>query len=311
MNAPASAAAPRTFLLLGGGGFIGTNLAARLERGGHRVLLTGHGTRGASNGRWVDLPLTDTDGIMALIADHAIDTVVQLASSMLPSSTEAHYQAEQDAIIAPTRRLAARLADRGVRLVFFSSGGTVYGATSRDYATEDDPCAPIGYYGQAKLETELHLQFLARTRGLRLLTLRPSNPYGMHQSLTGAQGLVSVILGKLRDGGALEVWGDGTVVRDYIYIDDCVESVAALLVNDVAGTTLNIGSGVGHSLLEVVATVEEALGARVPLLFRPARPVDVPRLVLDVERLKGMGMYHHRPLLDGVRDYAQRLGMRW
>jgi UDP-glucose 4-epimerase len=213
------------------------------------------------------------------------------------------------AVAIPTVRLARGLAEAGVRLIYLSSGGTVYGAQTTSLLAEDMPCAPISVYGQAKLEIELHLQFLERTCGLRCLIVRPSNPFGPFQSLYGAQGLISVIFGKLAGNQPLEIWGDGSAVRDYIFIEDATAVMADLIAQDVAGTTLNLGSGTGHSLLEVVDTVEAVVGRRPVLLHKPARAVDVPRLVLDVDRLRALGVQRARPLAEGISAYARWLGM--
>ncbi len=307
-------AGQRTVLLLGGTGFIGTNLAQALLAAGHDVLVGGRGSRAdrlPAAVEWVPLPLDAVDDLAALVVRAGVDTVVHLASAMKPSSTLADYLVERDAVMTPAIRLASALATAGTRLIYFSSGGTIYGAGAggAGQAAEDDPCAPISFYGQSKLEMETHLRFLERTAGLRTLIVRPSNPYGPGQPLEGGQGLVSVLLGRIAERRGLEVWGDGSTVRDYIHIDDLVAAVRALIERDTAGTTLNIGSGAGHSLLDVVRIVEHVTGRPVPLAFKPARAADVPRLVLDVARLRDMGLHHSRPLTDGVRDYAASLGM--
>ena len=299
-------------LLLGGTGFIGTNLSQVLAATGYDVLVADRGTDAArlhSGVRPFPLELGAVDELVALITRERVDTVVHLVSAMKPSSSVADYLVERDQVVTPTIRLASALADMGTRLVYFSSGGTIYGARSSDDAGENDPCEPISLYGQSKLEIETHLRFLQRTRGLRTLIVRPSNPYGPHQAMTGNQGLVSVLLGRVAEKRSLEVWGNGSSVRDYIHVDDLVTMTCALIDRDVEGATLNIGSGKGHSLLDVVRIVEKVTGREVPLDFRPARAADVPRLVLNVERLRALGLYQSRPLTEGIRAYATMLGL--
>lgn len=301
----------QAILLLGGTGFIGTNLSHALVAAGHKVFVAARTTDHISSSavRPVPFALDAVDELAALVRRERIDTVVHLVSGLKPSSGLPDYLAERDAVLTPTIRLARMLAETGTRLIYFSSGGTVYGAGVESLAAEDDSCAPISFYGQSKLETELHLRFLQRTCGLRALMLRPSNPYGPGQPLDGGQGLISVLLGRLRDGRTLDVWGDGSSTRDYIHIDDLVATVCALVAQDVHGLTLNIGSGDGHSLLDVVRIVEQVTGRRMPLNFLPARATDVPRLVLNVQRLREMGLHHNRPLVTGIRQYAASLGM--
>jgi UDP-glucose 4-epimerase len=143
---------------------------------------------------------------------------------------------------------------------------------------------------------------------LHLLILRPSNPYGLHQSLNGTQGLVSVILGRIADDRPLDIWGDGSAVRDYIFVEDAVHSMGELIVRSAEGT-YNIGSGVGSSLMDVVRSAETLTGKSVALQFHPTRAADVPRFVLDVTRLATLGLHHARPLDAGMRRYVEQLGM--
>ncbi|MEE4209768.1 MAG: NAD-dependent epimerase/dehydratase family protein [Parvularcula sp.] len=299
----------RSILLIGGTGFLGTNLASWLENQGHRVLVIGRSGRAPDGREAIALPLSDVDAIRKLVISEKIDSVVQMACQLLPASTELEYEREVADVHLPMFRLARQLADQGVGLTFVSSGGAIYGAVAQGLATEDEPCRPISLYGQAKLEAETHLRFLARTCGLRLLILRPSNPYGLHQTLHGKQGLVSVLLGRLADDRPLEVWGDGSTVRDYIFIEDAVRSMGELILRNVVGT-YNVGSGAGASLFDVVRTVEEIAGRLVALQFHPARAADVPRLVLDITRLAALGLHHARPLEEGIRRYMEQLGMQ-
>lgn len=304
----------RTILLLGGTRFVGQNLAAELARAGHRVIVGGGQAKHMSSvplafGMPLTLPLAATDAIISLVRKEGIQTVVHMASAMKPSSSLSDYAKEQSEIALPTMQLGTRLADLGVELIFLSSGGTVYGKVSGPLASETDICAPINYYGRSKLGIESDLQFLERTSGLRFLTLRISNPFGRYQDLRGGQGFVSVALGKVIDKKPLEVWGDGKTVRDYIYIDDLVCSIRGLIDSNVRGVTLNIGSGLGHSLLEVVDMIRTVTGHTLDVKFNPARAVDVPRLVLDVERLRDLGLYYSRSLKSGIKAYAAELGV--
>ena len=294
----------RTILLLGGTGFIGSNLARELAAAGHDVLV---GARTGNAARAVHaLPIEDAAAILDFVRDRGVEVVVHLVSTMKPGSPMADYLIERQQVVTPTIQLAHGLAQAGVGLVFVSSGGTIYGVTDGAPA-EDDSCAPISLYGQSKLELETWIAFFGRTAGLRYLIVRPSNPYGRNQPLRGGQGLISVAMGKLLDRQPLEVWGDGSSVRDYIYVDDLVLSIRRLIEANMHGIIVNIGSGEGQSLLEIVATIEQVTGKELELIFRPSRPVDVPRLVLDVDRLRAIGLHHTRSLKDGIIAYAQEV----
>jgi UDP-glucose 4-epimerase len=297
-------------LLIGGTGFIGRSIATKLVQSGHFAIAAARHTPTdwPTQIEKISCAVSDVDRLIALISRKKIDTVVHLASSLLPSSGEAMFLKERNLITNPTIQLASRLADCAVRLVYISSGGTIYGVSDKSFVSETSPTAPISFYGQSKLETESHLRFLERTKSLRLLILRPSNPYGPGQSFTGTQGLVSVILGRMKSGEPLQVWGDGSSTRDYIYIDDLINIITQLIKANAEGITLNIGSGVGASLMDVVSVIEKVTNRKIQLEFRPARPMDVPTLILDVTRLKEMGLYHARSLSDGVRCYIEAIG---
>lgn len=284
-----------TVALIGSSGFIGSNLAAELLRSNVEV---------ASLGR---LGLATQGEVVREIDAIKPDVVVHLASNLIPGSTEREYLDERADLMAATAFLADRLAERGILLVYLSSGGAVYGPAPGETLSESQECAPINFYGQAKLEVEAYLRFAARTLGLRYLVVRPSNPYGPGQDPRSGQGLITVLIDRAMRGEPLEVWGDGSVVRDYIHVQDMCRAIVHLLEAGVEDQVVNIGSGVGHSLLEVVEIVERNLGHQVQLSFKEARPVDSPRAVLDVARMRGHGVAEPRSLDLGVRAYVDHL----
>lgn len=284
-----------TVALIGASGFIGSNLAAELARSNFRVAALGR------------LGLDTQEAVVSEIEGIQPDVVVHLASNLVPGSTEREYLDERADLMTATAFLADRLAERDIVLVYLSSGGAVYGPTTGETLSEDDECAPINYYGQAKLEVETYLAFAARTLGLRYLVVRPSNPYGPGQDPRSGQGLITVIIDRAMRQEPLEVWGDGSVVRDYIHVQDMCRAVVHLLKSGVENQVVNIGSGIGHSLLEVVEVVERNLGHQLKLTFKEARPVDSPRAVLDVARMRGHGVAEPRSLEMGVRAYVEHL----
>lgn len=301
-------------LVIGAGGFIGRHLSASLEQAGADILA-GYRERqpfsagGTSRIRHLRMNLRDGEVIRGVLDGERPNAVIHLASNLVPGSSMAEYLSERQQLLDPTLRLLLDLAERGIRLVYFSSGGAIYGRSSVRALGETSACEPISFYGQSKLETESLIRFVARTSGLRYLIVRPSNPYGGGQSLHGRQGVVGAILGCLIEGRPLQVWGDGSAVRDFIHVDDLCEAVTHLVGVDLSADTVNVGSNVGHSLLDVVGTVEAVTGRRVMLDFHPPRAVDVPRVVLDTSRARALGVPPARSLSDGVRKTADGFGM--
>jgi UDP-glucose 4-epimerase len=262
----------------------------------------------SSQVRVAHLSLEDTEAIERLLDAEQPDVVVHLASTLVPASDVAAYLEERRTVLEPTLRLLLRLAERRLPVVFFSSGGAIYGPSAESALNEESTCRPISFYGQGKLELEELIRFLGRTANLPYLIVRPSNPFGGSQVLNGRQGLIAAVLGCVRDNRTLRIWGDGQVVRDYIYIDDLCTAVTHLITERTAGT-VNMGSGIGHSALDVIRMVEQIVARSVLVEFAPARAVDVPRIVLDVSRAAGLGVPSARPLTDGIRQFAADLGL--
>jgi UDP-glucose 4-epimerase len=301
-------------LVLGGAGFLGANIVHHLVGVGHKVTVIDRSDAALS--RLTSLtdritlyktPLTNLDEIRRIIEVEGIDTVTHLVSTLLPSSSFADYIDEYEKIILPTLKLIHLLSELRLRLVFLSSGGTVYGIGTTGIFKESDPCAPINYYGQCKKIIEEYILFANRKYGLDYLILRPSNPYGRFQSLRSNQGFISVVFGRIINDEPIEIWGDGSVVRDYIYIEDFVNVLAQLIENKVSNMTLNVGTGTGHTLIEVINAIEAVTGKSVNLNFKAARNVDVPTMILDISALTAEINYKFNRLEDGLQSYYRLL----
>jgi UDP-glucose 4-epimerase len=171
-------------------------------------------------------------------------------------------------------------------LIFFSSGGTVYGNPAIFPVTEDSPIAPLSHHGASKAAQEILCRTLS-TQGHAVTVLRPSNAYGPGQNLQQGFGLIRTMLEHARAGTTLEIWGDGENVRDYIYIDDVVQATLQLIWRPQDCGTYNLGCGVGYSINQVKDMVEKVCGARLNTVYRPSRGMDVRGVALDNSRLFG------------------------
>ncbi len=191
-----------------------------------------------------------------------------------------------------TEILKAALRHGVEHVVFFSSGGTVYGPTSREPIAESHATNPIGCYGVTKLAAEKYVSVFASRHGLRASILRCSNPYGERQDPRASQGAVTVFLNRAATGEPIQIWGDGEVVRDYIHVSDLVEAAARVVERGGEPVTLlNVGSGVGVSLNELVATIRRVTGLNARVAYQAARPVDVPWNVLDIREARSLLRY--------------------
>lgn len=293
-------------LLVGGAGFIGKNLREAFEAGSERVVTIDPASRAAASDTF-NIPLHDSLRMHRLMQDFQIDVVVHLASALLPSDGVEEFEREQEQIIAPTFRLIEYCAEIGARFMLFSSGGTVYGDAGLLRVPETHVLAPKTFYGYAKIMLEEYTRLCHRMRGLEYNILRPSNPYGKHQDPQGTQGFIAVALGKMLRGEAIEIWGDGSVVRDYLDVHDLAAAVVNLVRSDVVNRVLNIGSGVGHSLNEVLAILQERTGRTPQVIQKPPRRVDIQSVVLDTTHLSSVIPWHPRELAVGISDLYHRL----
>jgi len=298
-------------LFLGGAGFIGSNLIRTLI--GRKddikvyVLEPSFANISRLDGMEVQVfrgTLQDIDFVQSIIEANHIDTIVHLVATIIPGSTFEDYKREYQQVIFPTIELMQYCAQKDIKFVYFSSGGTVYGnRTDMTPFKETDPMAPISYYGWSKQMMENSILYVHRTAGLKYLIVRPSNPYGHGQNIHAKQGLIAVALGKILAGEPIVVWGDGSNVRDYIYIDDLCKVLCQLLEKDVCNTTLNIGSGVGASINDIIQVLRDVVSEEVQVEYQPARKVDVSHMILDTTHLKQYVNVEFTSLVDGVTRF--------
>ncbi|MBB4267061.1 NAD-dependent epimerase/dehydratase family protein [Roseospira visakhapatnamensis] len=276
-------------LILGGSGFIGRHVALGLARRGARVTIADLAPPPAA---LADLSVgyaAVTPGRIdweALIADHTV--IHHYAWSTIPQTANDNPLGDLDDNVRATLGLLEALRHRaGSRLIFSSSGGTVYGRLRQVPAPEDHPLAPITAYGVSKAAVELYLGFYRAHHGLDCRVARISNPFGAGQDARRKQqGAVSAFLFKALDGEEITIWGDGSVVRDYIHVADLTRGLIALAEAPPTGQTdlpvHNLGSGAGVSLNEILDTLRDRLGLAPRVRTLPGRPFDVPASVLDI-----------------------------
>ena len=296
-------------LLIGGGGFIGSNIITHLlQKNGIKLYILE--PEFASLHRLEGLPITiyrgelsNLDDVKTIILENKVDTIVHLVSTLIPGSSFDDYQREFTNVLYPSVRLMEFCSEMNIKFVYFSSGGTVYGDKKGHVVPfkEEDPMAPISFYGWSKQMMENSILFMNRTQKLKYIIIRPSNPYGKGQNLHGKQGLIAVALGKILSDDPIQVWGDGSAVRDYIYIDDLGKAVADVLTEEeIVNETLNIGSGVGHSVNQIIETLSKVVKENVRVEHVAARQVDVSSVVLDTTKLKCKIKFFPRDLEEGI-----------
>lgn len=295
-------------LILGGNGFLGSAVTSALRTNGHNVFVVGIGVN-KNDVRNFDILLSDVEHIKMLLQEKNITIVMHLVSSLLPSSNIENFSRDLDSIFSPTIELLNYCADNKIKFVYFSSGGAVYG-NQKEIFSEKTKREPVSLYGLSKLNFENAISFFYNTKGLEYLIIRPSNPYGEGQNIYGKQGIIAVIIGKILKNETIQIWGDGSAVKDYIYIDDFVFYVTRLIENSNSWYQIyNVGSGIGTSVNNVLATFIQN-GIHLPEVeYIASKNTDVKQMVLDCTKIQNICPHKCINLAEGIKrfwEYANK-----
>jgi UDP-glucose 4-epimerase len=275
-------------LVTGGTGFIGSHVCDSLLRHGHhvRVYSRRHEQyRAPLPG--VEYHLGDMSDPFALSeALSGVDCVVHLVSSTVPGTSNLDPVADITTNLAGTVRMLELMRQAGPRrIIFLSSGGTVYGEPSQLPVTEDERLHPLCSYGVIKVAIENYLGMYESLYDLSPVVLRASNPFGPRQGHLGIQGLVAAFLSRIQIGEPLTVWGDGEVIRDYFYVSDLAD-LCSLAVDSEATGIFNAGSGQGTSINQVIDLIRKATGQDPVVRYEPQRKFDVRATYLDIQKAR-------------------------
>lgn len=292
-------------LVIGGSGFIGSHVVDALLDAGHQVRVFGrHAEHFRPALRGVDYQLGDFSDRMALAAAmNGIEAVFHLVSTTFPGTANLDPKTDvRDNLIGTLELIETMLSLDITRLLFISSGGTVYGVPEQTPIPETHSLRPINSYGIVKVAIEQYLDMYRRTRGLSPVIIRAANPFGPRQGHSGVQGAVSTFLDRIATGNKIEIWGDGSVVRDFVDVRDLAELCVRAGTSTHEGV-YNAGSGVGTSLNQLLDVIGQVTGKDVVVNFKPARLIDVPISVLDSAHAKrDFDWAAERTLFDGIRN---------
>jgi UDP-glucose 4-epimerase len=274
-------------LVLGGGGFLGSAIVDRLLAAGYFVRVFERPRippyREFSEHEpveWVTGDLLSLHDVSA--AMQGMDAVIHLVSTTLPkgSNDDPVYDVQSN-LVGTLQILNVMVQQRAKRLVFISSGGTVYGPPRYLPIDEAHPTDPQVSYGITKLAIEKYILLFQRLYGIKVTVLRVANAYGERQRIETAQGAVAVFVHRALRNERIEIWGDGSVTRDYLYVGDVADAFLAAVRYDGQESVFNIGSGTGTSLNDLLASLEVTLGRPIERTYLPGRPFDVPVNVLN------------------------------
>ena len=300
-------------LILGAAGFIGTNLTIKLaEKMKNKLVLVDKNKSYFSHiekFKFTNIEIEESS--LDLEMDFSVlenqDIVYHLVSTNVPTTSNQHISHDIQANVLFSSKLFDACVRYGVKkVVFISSGGTVYGKEVKCPLPENAPTNPISSYGLQKIMIEKLLYLYNYMYGLDYRIIRLANPYGPYQRPNGVLGAVTTFTYKALKGEELIVYGDGSVIRDFIYIDDAVRGILNIVESQNEYNVFNLSCGYGVSIREVVDTVKKVLGTDTKVVYKEGRTVDVPINYLDISRYeKYYGKLNPISLEEGIKRTAE------
>ncbi|HEU5222602.1 MAG TPA: NAD-dependent epimerase/dehydratase family protein [Candidatus Lumbricidophila sp.] len=277
--------------VIGANGFIGSHLVDALSGAGHQVRAFDRYSsrqptflaRDTEIVRGEFLSRADLDSVV-----EGMDYVFHFLSTTTPATAAADPTLDVRTNLAQTIELLEACVHAGVRRVFYAStGGAIYGNQEQLRFRESDPTYPVSPYAIGKLAVEHYLRFFSVVHGLPSTVFRISNPYGTRQHPYGQQGLIPIAIGKILRGEPVVQLGDGSMVRDYLYVEDLVGMILSAVDREPKFDVYNLGSGEGYTVTDVLNALRDVSGIDFEIDVRPVPPTFVDHVVLDVDRFTG------------------------
>lgn len=306
----------KTCLIMGAGGFLGRSLCQELLNEYNIVAFD----------RFFPEELRELSGCIRLIEGNFVDTtdfsnilegvdiVFHLISTTVPSEDTSAIDIEIIQNVVPTVRLLESMARVGTKeIVFFSSGGTVYGEGKCAHKTSDE-LRPICGYGMQKRTIESYIEFYANYYGFGYKILRISNPYGIGQDPSKPQGIIPIYVYRLFNEMPITVFGDGNTERDYIHISDLMHQIHNLLEYSGEEHVFNLGTGKGHTINQIIELIEKFSGKDfIKIDYLPQRKCDVSKSVLDVNATNQATNWHpeislEKGIVEVINHYSRKRG---
>lgn len=289
-------------LIIGGNGFIGSNLGNYLASQGWDVYSFDMVEPKCANPdiNYIQGDFFDDNVLERII--QGMDVIYHSLSTINPGNSNTKYMMGYSRDFIQTVKLCSKLLNTNTKLIFLSSGGTVYGKQDEQPIKESATAMPINHYGNVKLCIENTIRIFDIQAHSKMLIARISNPYGPGQDFTKGVGFIDAVIKKTLHHEPVEIWGDGEVVRDYIYIDDVCKMLYTLAHYNGKEVIFNISSGKGVSQNEIIKIVSD-MDTKVDCKYKEARSVDVPKIVLDNSKMKELYSENIMDIAEGIVKY--------
>lgn len=296
----------RKVIVVGGNGFIGRNLCRDLVNRGEEVFSFD-----------IQKPEQRIQGVTYIAGDFfddeqlfaAIDrkdVIIHSLSTVNPGNSNLRYMQGYSRDFIQSIKLFEQAIKNKAKVIFLSSGGTVYGIQEKQPIVEEQLPLPINHYGTVKLCIENVIRTFNTQLHTKMLIARISNPFGPGQDYTKGVGFIDAVVKKTLTKDTIEIWGDGNVIRDYIYIDDVTNMLCSLIDYEGSEEVFNVSSGQGVSQREIIQTITEA-GYEPKVTYKPARSVDVPKIILDNSKIESVCNRVTMRFKEGLEQYLDYL----
>ena len=297
----------KKILIIGGTGFIGLNILRKIEAStyfdSYQIVLLSRSNKSLEFSNYdiiyVQGDYTCATTLRGLFKQHNFENVLHLASTTVPVNSNINIYNDVEVNLMSTIKLLEMMVEFNcLSIVFLSSGGALYGEGTNQPFKEMDSCKPISSYGIIKWTIERYLEIYQKKHNINYLILRISNVYGpYHYALH--QGVINVAIKKALKGEIINVWGDGSQTKDYIYSEDLAEIIISLIQGKTANEILNIGSGESVSLKFIIFLIQRLIPSA-KFHYQTNKISDIPNVYLNIDRLKALIPFSLHSINDGI-----------
>lgn len=272
-------------VLIGGSGFIGSNLLNMLIKEEHELIVYDILEPSIKSDKYLYIKgsINEEEKIQKLLKQK--DCVIHLASTSVPKSSNNDIYLDASSNLLPTIKLLEICERKRVsKIIFASSGGSIYGLPRYLPIDEKHDENPNSSYGINKLAIEKYLRLISNRSGINVVILRISNPYGIGQKPFKGQGVISTFIASVLLGKTIEVWGNGDAIRDYLYIDDLIQAFRASITYNGKETVFNIGSGKGTNINEILNMIKKNIKKNINIKYIKESEVEVKTNILNCKK---------------------------
>ena len=296
-------------LIIGGTGFLGSQLVVKLHEKGHQIrVISRDGAKKNVSRKQIEYIKADVNNtqILSRVID-GIDYIYYFASTTNPKRSEDDLIFDLSSNLIPVINVLHQCVNKKVKkFIFCSSGGTVYGDQGKNPISETSPCDPVSSYGLVKYTIENYIKYFNYKYDLSYEILRLSNPYGDNQLTDGTFGIIPTYINSVTNSKVINIYGDGKIVRDYIHIDDFIYLNLKLLTTTKKNNILNVGTGIGTSINQLIQKIELHTGKKAKVRYLPKRKFDVSINYLNIEKVKEIYGWQPKIFLDvGLKRYIK------